>query len=197
MDNYSQELLKDHNNGVLFCAEYEILRGVSSYHMFKYAQDFLEDYWLFDGDETQSKYNFSHDNITGILCWAVAFEQIEILKEIPVFGKHGLHPGRFAFLIRVRYPWSPIGIALSPLAGLTSIYSCWSKRQKGPYLATDGKILAFFKNRTGYFPITNWICNLIVKRHGGWRTIFGIYHKNRHPILMNLDAFLMEENNVL
>ena len=181
-------MLQDKGNGILFQAELEMIEGRQSQKMLRAVIHFLNEWHRTGGDENKTDQNFSHDNFTGVMAWLYYFGHYEIIEQkFPLWGRHSLHPKDFTFYLWCKY--YPLGFLFSWVFHFASFWSCfhvWKHRGDQVMLSTDGKILAFCRNKAIKAKLSHRICEKILalnEKFADYETVFSIYYPDPlHPI---------------
>lgn len=186
-------------NGVLFLAEYELLRRLNGKKPLDLQATIakIEKDDFFDPNPTDNNHSdchFSHDNMTGLyLLNLLQGNNISHLPTIRWNKRNWLHPRDI-----IMYNHLKTGFFLAIFISIAAIISAMADKSK-----TSGKILAFVRlqmlMRYGNFAskllsrLTYKIfCAIINKKHrGGLRNVFNIYFaEGDHPINSEVKEFV-------
>ena len=171
-------------NSILYTAEFAALGGdLKPYQAIlaigAHWEPDLDRFW-FDDDE-----GWSYDNMTAIYCLSFKFG-LNVHRRLYWNNAHAMaHPRDFCF-----YLWLAQPVLGLPFLWVTSLCMIWCalfttyKDIDGEkVIATDGDLLSFLRLRSTHMPITQLICDFIMKKKwGGWERFFRIYFKDPfHP----------------
>lgn len=138
----------------------------------------------FRDDPHSSNPDMSHDNYTGIMC---ANKMFKFGFPVQIFSRKRVHPRDLIFYGYLKYPWLFYWLLWIPsIAMIVSCMRTWKIRGPQKFIATDGKLLAYFRCISANMGITFLICTWILKRKeyfGGWEVVFLRYFRDpEHPI---------------
>jgi len=184
------------------------------YNYKQYLEACLADNGLF-GELQGNKQKTSHDQLTSIISISYILGldwHKQIWKDIKFFQYNNykkwsiVHPRDWIYYGILNKNW--LAYLLMPLLSLIMIESChktykirptlfgrvkyrlthWFKKDPSirQFRATDGKLLSWVRFQALNMPITEKICNWLIRRNpvfGSWKNVFAIYFKDEnHPI---------------
>lgn len=139
-------------------------------------------------DKVNTKYKLSHDNLTA--CYAYIGCEIANFKKARK-ELNSYHPRDWAFYNLIeKKGFTPLNYFLLSIIMIIGCarkykYRTYGNGQKVKLIATDSKILAWIRFKSGIdMPVTKSICNWLLKKHfGNWKEVFKVYFIDEHPIL--------------
>lgn len=181
-------------NGILFTAEYATMAKETNDKLFiaqataalwSQIQNLNElELKRFPGNT-----RYSHDNMTGLVCLSKLTGTSIHKSYFWTDWWYRCHPRDVVFYLHAKGGiWEALMLPFLWILSLCMIVSVgWStyKQIDGKQvLATDGMLLTWLRLNSFKFPLTEVICNYIVKKkYGNWQPIFSIYFKDpAHPL---------------
>jgi len=173
-------------NEIMFNCHIDILTGDLRNETFIEVCDYIDKYYIFDGDEEKAKENYSSDNWEAVYLWSEKFGDME---DLPLLGHHMRNPFDFIFFFYMHH--RILGLLFYPLIFLDVVISggkAYKINQKTFKLQRDtsGKIKAYFKMKVLNMFIAKKIVDYFIYNSSyylSWLNIFQIYHKNPNNLV--------------
>lgn len=136
--------------------------------------------------ETQKPYDFSHDNMTGLVCYSEIYLEH---WELYFVNRQFLHPKDIAFYLYAKRPH--LFFWLLPITILAMLISCaqtYKTRNGQKIIKTDGKLLALMRCLAFNMNTTLKACTWLISKNSyfrDWETVATRYFRDKdHPCVM-------------